>query len=83
MQKNHGRPSDSDRHVGDLGNVETLSNGDTTVTILDGVITLNRDSDNGISDRAIVIHAGEDNFSGASGNAGSRLACGIIKPLNY
>ena len=29
--------------------------------------------------RTLVIHAGEDDFTGAAGNAGSRVACGIVE----
>ena len=27
----------------------------------------------------MVIHAGEDDFTGAAGNAGGRVACGIVE----
>ena len=35
-----------------------------------------------ILNRAIVIHEKADDFAGASGNAGSRISCGIIEEYN-
>ena len=43
------------------------------------VLRRSRDGDEGIVGRTLVIHAGEDDFMGASGNAGSRVACGIVE----
>jgi len=87
FMKNHGAPSDAERHVGDLGNIETNTDSSSTqVMINDKTITLEQDSVASILDRAIVIHAGEDDLgrggnpgSKKTGNAGPRLACGIIK----
>ena len=59
--------------------------GKTHIEIVDLLITLEAGSDSNIVDRAIVIHSGEDDLglggdsgSAATGNAGSRLACGLI-----
>ena len=50
------------------------------------VITLEDGDANNILNRAIVIHAGEDDLgqgmntgSATTGNAGARLACGLIQ----
>ncbi|KAG8224204.1 hypothetical protein J437_LFUL002660 [Ladona fulva] len=83
--KNHGSPTSSDRHVGDLGNIQANSIGLAKVAIVDSVISLLPNSKNNIVGRAIVVHAGEDDLglgghedSLSSGHAGARLACGII-----
>ena len=74
--------------MGDLGNILTAtpSYGLTEVNIVDNVISLD-DGANDISGRVIVVHAGMDDLgkagnagSIANGNAGPRVACGIIKP---
>ena len=76
-----------ERHVGDLGNILTNSDAQPTeVVIHDKIISLNPNSPANILDLAIVIHSGEDDLgkggdpsSLKTGNAGPRLACGIIK----
>ena len=77
---NHGMPTSTTRHVGDLGNiVSTTSTGVTTIEIKDSVISLQTGNIANILNRAIVIHADADEFTGATGNAGARHSCGIIE----
>ena len=67
------------RHVGDLGNVEsTNSGGKTVVMVEDSQISLQNNSISNILNRSIVIHKHADNFTGSSGYAGAKIACGII-----
>uniref|UniRef100_H2B643 Superoxide dismutase [Cu-Zn] n=1 Tax=Paracyclopina nana TaxID=565004 RepID=H2B643_PARNA len=91
----HGAPNEETRHAGDLGNIEThhVDNSPGTITVvnqLDKVVTLDPKADNGITGRAFVVHAlpddlglGGDDESLKTGNAGKRLACGIVEPVNY
>ncbi|XGW18836.1 hypothetical protein V3C99_002992 [Haemonchus contortus] len=79
----HGAPEDSNRHVGDLGNIETPKTGDTPILISDSVISLT--GQHNVIGRAIVIHAdmddlgrGTSELSKTTGNAGARVACGVI-----
>ncbi|KAG1765602.1 superoxide dismutase, partial [Suillus placidus] len=81
--KSHGAPSDPDRHVGDLGNVESDEYGTATVSFKDNFISLNGPMS--IVGRAVVVHAGVDDLgkgnneeSLKTGNAGGRAACGVI-----
>ena len=75
----HGMPNATERHVGDLGNIVTPGAGMATpVDKEDEIITL-FEATEGIIDRSLVIHANPDDFMGASGNAGSRVACGIVE----
>lgn len=85
----HSAPTSSKRHVGDLGNVVTNRFGHTNVNIFDSVITLDSTSENYVASKAFVVHLGEDDLgipglregnagSLKTGNAGSRVACGII-----
>jgi len=79
----HGGPCDSVRHVGDLGNVEANDTGVAKVCISDSQISLF--GENNIVGRTLVVHADPDDLgkgghelSKTTGNAGGRIACGVI-----
>ncbi|CAI0432315.1 unnamed protein product [Linum tenue] len=81
--KEHGAPEDEDRHAGDLGNVTVGDDGTATFTIVDKHIPLT--GPHSIIGRAVVVHADPDDLgkgghelSKSTGNAGGRIACGII-----
>ncbi|TCD60810.1 Superoxide dismutase [Cu-Zn] [Steccherinum ochraceum] len=81
--KNHGAPGDSERHVGDLGNIESDGEGNVKTTFEDKFISLNGPLS--IVGRSVVLHAGTDDLgkggneeSLKTGNAGGRAACGVI-----
>ncbi|KAI5073663.1 hypothetical protein GOP47_0011676 [Adiantum capillus-veneris] len=79
----HGAPEDGVRHAGDLGNVTIGDDGCVDISMTDSQIPLT--GENSIIGRAIVVHADEDDLgkgghelSKTTGNAGGRLACGVI-----
>lgn len=72
----HGKPSDEQRHVGDLGNVVAGKDGTATIDLVDHVVALS--GERSIVGRALVVHAGADHFTQPSGNAGERVAFGVI-----
>ncbi|XP_006002003.1 superoxide dismutase [Cu-Zn] [Latimeria chalumnae] len=81
--KQHGAPDDENRHAGDLGNVLANDQGIAEFTIVDQQISLTGPSS--IIGRTMVIHEKEDDLgkggndeSKTTGNAGSRLACGVV-----
>ncbi|MEZ4599680.1 MAG: superoxide dismutase family protein [Syntrophotaleaceae bacterium] len=77
----HGAPTDppEKRHVGDLGNLEADAEGKAHLEMVDPVIAL--DGENSIVGKAVVIHAQPDDLtSQPAGNAGPRVACGVIEP---
>ncbi|KAJ3279199.1 Superoxide dismutase [Cu-Zn] [Borealophlyctis nickersoniae] len=81
--KNHGAPDAQERHVGDLGNIEAGDDGIVKVTLQDSYVKLF--GDNQVLGRTFVVHANVDDFglttaeqSKITGNAGGRLACGIV-----
>lgn len=71
------------RHVGDLGNVMASNEGFAQTKDTDEVITLT--GSRSIVGRAVVVHEKEDDLgqgghpdSKKTGNAGGRVACGVI-----
>jgi Cu-Zn family superoxide dismutase len=81
----HSGPTAMKRHVGDLGNVEVAENHAVAIDMIDEVVTLH--GPHSVLGRSIVIHAGEDDLGNSgdpgslkTGNAGARVACGIIQP---
>lgn len=79
----HGAPDDEVRHAGDLGNLVAGEDGVAKVSLKDLYIPLT--GENSIIGRAVVVHADEDDLgrgghelSKQTGNAGGRIACGII-----
>ena len=64
----------SSRHVGDLGNIESTEEYITVVELVDKLITLDKNELNGITGRAFVVHAGEDDL----GMGGKKNLCYIF-----
>jgi len=74
--KKHGKPSDEERHVGDLGNIVADKDGKAKINMTDSVISLH--GKHSIVGRAVVIHEDEDDFGQPVGHAGNRLAAGVV-----
>ncbi|GAB2233673.1 hypothetical protein Droror1_Dr00002901 [Drosera rotundifolia] len=79
----HGAPEDEIRHAGDLGNIIANADGIAEATIVDKQISLS--GKNSVVGRAFVVHELEDDLgkgghelSLSTGNAGGRLACGVV-----
>jgi Cu-Zn family superoxide dismutase len=66
-------------HTGDMGNLTFDGSGRARIdTVLEG-ISVSGDAPNGIIGRAVVIHAATDDLkTDPTGNAGGRVACGVI-----
>ena len=77
--KPHGAPDAAEHHLGDLGNVEADSGGMVMVDLHSDSLSL-EPGPNSIIGRAVVVHGGEDDLKGQpAGNAGPRVACGVIQ----
>lgn len=73
----HGAPSADPRHAGDMGNIEADKDGHATLDYVDHMMTLS--GERSILGRAVVVHEKEDDLkSQPTGNAGARVACGVI-----
>jgi superoxide dismutase, Cu-Zn family len=81
MDMPHGAPTAGQRHVGDMGNLTTNADGVAELDYTDSVIELN--GPNSIIGRGVIVHAGRDDLeSQPTGDAGSRLGCGVIGVAN-
>lgn len=75
--KPHGAPTSQNRHVGDLGNITANAEGKAHYEWTDPLIAFT--GTRSIIGRAIIVHADEDDLkSQPTGNAGPRIACGVI-----
>jgi len=73
----HGAPDSSERHEGDMGNVEADSSGVAKVNYLDHVLSFV--GAKSLIGRAVIVHAKADDLkSQPAGDAGARVACGVI-----
>lgn len=77
---NHGKWGSSSYHAGDIGNVSLDASGKATMELESDLWSIGGDSTKNILNRAIIVHAGEDDYkSQPSGNSGNRIGCGVIK----
>ncbi|MEJ2166570.1 MAG: superoxide dismutase family protein [Desulfobacterales bacterium] len=73
----HAGPEQANRHVGDLGNIEADAGGNAHYVRTDSQLKF--DGPDSIIGRGVIVHAGADDLvSQPSGNAGPRIACGVI-----
>jgi Cu-Zn family superoxide dismutase len=76
----HGEWGSEHYHYGDIGNimVDTLGNGEMVFTT--DKWNLNKDDKFNILNKSIVVHSGTDDYiAQPSGNAGYKVACGVIE----
>ena len=74
----HGDPQAQSHHAGDFGNVTANANGEVhthfethSVTVKEGMLS--------VVGHAVVLHGNPDDLvSQPSGNAGPRIACGVV-----
>ena len=76
--KPHAGPDATERHVGDMGNLEADASGKATLDYLDHQISLTNDQSSVIG-RSVVVHAKPDDLkSQPAGDSGARIGCGVI-----
>lgn len=73
----HGLPPEPERHAGDLGNIQADATGAAGYERVVDNISLT-EGESPIVGRGVIIHARRDTGEQPAGNAGARLACGVI-----
>ncbi len=73
----HGLPPAQNRHAGDLGNITANDQGIAHLNITVDNITV-AGMKNPIIGRGMIVHAESDKGTQPTGDAGARLACGVI-----
>jgi superoxide dismutase, Cu-Zn family len=79
--KQHGLQNPQGPHAGDMNNFTAAANGMAKTTVVDSRVTLTTGSHSVFAGdgTALVIHAKADDMkSDPAGNAGDRIACGLI-----
>jgi Cu-Zn family superoxide dismutase len=80
--RQHGLANPAGHHAGDMYSFDVGDDGTSHSTVSNPDVTLGNDPHSLFSNggTALVIHANaDDNRSDPSGNAGDRIACGVIK----
>ncbi|MBP9855591.1 MAG: superoxide dismutase family protein [Candidatus Omnitrophica bacterium] len=68
-------------HVGDMGSIDIDQDGKGTLKLFMPGLTLAQGT-YAVVNKAIILHENVDDFSQPTGNAGGRIACGIIESTN-
>ena len=80
--KQHGKDNPQGAHAGDLPNFTVAANGKATATVMDPNVTLGNEASSlfHTGGTALMIHAMPDDYkTDPTGNAGARLACGVVQ----
>jgi Cu-Zn family superoxide dismutase len=78
--KPHGNPASGERHAGDMPAIKGGKDGRGKVDVELDIITVTP-GPGSIIGKAVIVHAAPDDYkTQPTGNAGARLACGVINP---
>ena len=72
----HGAPDSPQHHAGDFGNLEADSSGKAHLELKSNMLKFSGESS--ILGHAVIVHEKVDDWSQPVGNAGGRVACGVI-----
>ncbi|PZR28535.1 MAG: superoxide dismutase family protein [Citrobacter freundii] len=76
----HGKWGEGSFHLGDIGNVKLDAKGKGKITITTDLWTLGGPASSNIIGKAVIVHGGVDDFkTQPTGNAGTRIGCGVIR----
>jgi len=75
----HGHPVNGPHHAGDMLNLSANSEGVAQVDLSSASLTIGGDGQTNAIGKALIVHANPDDYqSQPGGDAGDRLACGVI-----
>ena len=78
-QKKHGAPDAPEHHAGDFGNLTADKDGNVQTTVTIDFVTLG-DAPNSAIGKGVIVHEKKDDLkTQPTGDAGGRLACGVIE----
>lgn len=81
----HGYLNDEGPMVGDLPNLIAGANGDVDVELISPFVTLSKEAEESIFDSdgtsIVIFQLADDYLSEPEGNAGARIACGVVAPV--
>ena len=77
--KQHGKWGSASFHSGDIGNVTLDATGKGTMELETDLWTIGGDEKTNILNKSVIVHNGMDDFTTQpTGNAGTRIGCGVI-----
>lgn len=78
----HGKFGTEPFHLGDIGNMTVGADGKGSISLTTDLWSIGTGQVNDVTSHSIVIHASPDDLaSQPSGNAGTRIGCGVIKRM--
>ena len=78
--KPHGNPASAERHAGDMPAFKADASGNARIDTMLDVMTVTPGPASVVG-RGLIVHASPDDYTTQpTGNAGARLACGVINP---
>jgi Cu-Zn family superoxide dismutase len=80
LGKPHGPQGSADRHAGDLPSLKADDAGRAKIDVEVDIITVTA-GPTSVVGRGLIVHADPDDYkTQPTGNAGARIACGVIQP---
>jgi Cu-Zn family superoxide dismutase len=81
--KKHGIMAMEGHHAGDMPNLHIPPDGALSIEIVNTAVTLEKGKPNslyGTTGTALIVHAGKDDYkTDPTGEAGGRIACGVVE----
>jgi Cu-Zn family superoxide dismutase len=81
--KKHGIMAMDGPHAGDMPNLHIPSDGALAIEVVNAAVSLEKDKPNSLykpDGTALIVHAGKDDYkSDPTGEAGGRIACGVVE----